>query len=50
VSFGVSESMAFLVSGLYDFGFTSIDDSGQDDDVKNQAFYLNVGLGWLLGG
>lgn len=49
VSFPVSERVALLVNGGMDLGLTSIDDSAGDNDIKNSAFFLNVGLGFPLG-
>lgn len=49
VSFPVAERIALVLNGGMDLGLTSIDDSAAEDDVKNSAFFLNVGLGFPLG-
>lgn len=49
VDIGLTESVSLLLDGLYNYGFTKVDDSGVDDDVKNRAFSLLVGLAFLAG-
>lgn len=53
VSFPTSETMSFFVDGGIDVGLTNIADFGDesdDADIKNQAWWLGVGLSWLVGG
>jgi hypothetical protein len=45
-----SETMFFLANGGLDMGLTSIDDSADEDDVKNSSWFLQAGFGWILGG
>lgn len=50
IDFPLSPTMSVVGSALYDLGLTSIADSPDDVDVKNEAILLNVGLAWRLGG
>jgi outer membrane protein with beta-barrel domain len=44
VSFGMGSGAALLVDGFYNFGFMSIDDSANEDDVKNEVFGISAGI------
>lgn len=53
LSFPTSDTMSFFVDGGIDVGLTNIADFGEDSedgDIKNQAWWLGVGLSWVLGG
>ncbi len=45
---GLTESISLHLDAFYNFGFTKIDDSGVDDDVKNRAFSILAGLSFPL--
>ncbi len=47
---GLTESVSLVLDVFYNFGFTKIDDSGVDDDVKNRAFSILAGLSFPVGG
>ena len=47
---GLTDSVSLVLDGLYNFGFTKIDDSGVDDDVKNRAFSILAGVSFSVGG
>lgn len=49
VSYAFSPGMALLATALWDLGLTSIDESPQDRDVKNETILLNLGVAWRLG-
>lgn len=49
VRFATSETMFFLVNGGLSFGLTSVDDS-DDGDAKNQSWFVQAGVGWVVGG
>jgi hypothetical protein len=40
----------FLVQGRYNFGFTTLDDSEYEDDIKSRAFFFGVGYSFPIGG
>jgi hypothetical protein len=44
LSYEMSPGMALLATGIWDLGLTSIDDSGDELDFKNEAILLSVGL------
>lgn len=44
-----SETMFLLANAGLDLGLTSIDDSELDADVKNSSWFLQAGLGWIVG-
>jgi hypothetical protein len=44
LSFEVSPNVSFLTNAMWDLGLMSIDDSPAENDVKNEAIWLNVGL------
>jgi hypothetical protein len=44
LSFALSPGVSLLANALWDLGLMSIDDSPADNDVKNEAILLNVGL------
>ncbi len=46
----LTESVSLVLDVFYNFGFTKIDDSGVDDDVKNRAFSILAGLSFPVGG
>jgi hypothetical protein len=49
LSFAVSPNASLLANVLWDIGVTSIDDSPAENDVKNEAILLNVGLAFRPG-
>lgn len=49
LSFAAGQSATISINGGLDLGLTSIDDVG-DDDRKNQAYFLGVGLSVPVGG
>ena len=49
VNFPLGESLRAVVNGGLDLGLTSIDDSGDDEDVKNSAFFVNLGVSFPVG-
>lgn len=49
-SFPAGERATVTVNGGLDLGLTSIDDTPDEDDVKNRAYFLGVGVSWPLGG
>lgn len=51
LSFPVARNTSVWVNGGLDLGLTNIDDSETDqDDVKNSAFFVDIGLSWMIGG
>ncbi|HZD04819.1 MAG TPA: porin family protein [Longimicrobiales bacterium] len=50
VSFAAGERATISVNGGLDLGLTSTDDTGADEDIKNQAYFLGVGVSWPVGG
>ena len=44
LSFGVSDNASINLTGIWDIGLMSIDDSQFDEDVKNEAILINVGF------
>ena len=50
LDFGLTESVSLVLDGFYNFGFTKVDDTGVDDDVKNRAFSILAGVSFSLGG
>jgi opacity protein-like surface antigen len=49
LSFAVSPNVSFLTNAMWDLGLMSIDDSAAENDVKNEAIWLNVGLAFRPG-
>jgi hypothetical protein len=49
VRFSTSETMFLFGNGGLSFGLTSIDDS-EDGDAKNQSWFVQAGIGWIVGG
>ncbi len=47
---GLTESISLVLDGFYNFGFTKVDDTGVDDDVKNRAFSILAGVSFSVGG
>lgn len=47
---GLTDNVALIIEGFYNLGLNKIDDSGDDDDVKNRAFSLLAGLSFSVGG
>jgi len=50
VGFPLSPTMSVIGMALYDLGLRSIDDSGLERDIKNEAVLLDLGLSWRMGG
>lgn len=50
LSFAAGQSATVSVNGGLDLGLTSLDDSPSEADVKNEAYFLGVGLSWPMGG
>ena len=48
--FSAGGSVDLVVEGSYNLGLTSIDDSPEDNDIKNRAFQINAGLSIPVGG
>lgn len=46
---GVSGAASITLDVLYDIGLSSIDDSGDSDDVKNRAWSLLAGVAFPIG-
>jgi hypothetical protein len=44
LSFGMGSGSALLIDGFYNFGFMSVDDSGDEADVKNEVFGITAGI------
>lgn len=49
-SFAAGESATVSVNAGLDMGLTSIEFFGEDSDTKNQAYFIGVGVSWLMGG
>ena len=47
---GVTGNLSLVVEGFYNLGLTNIDDSGDEDTVKNRAIYVLAGLSFSVGG
>ncbi len=47
---GLTESVSLVLDGLYNFGFTKIDGSDVNNDIKNRAFSILVGASFSVGG
>ena len=47
---GLTESVSLVLDGFYNFGFTKVDDTGFDDDIKNRAFSILAGVSFSVGG
>ncbi len=45
----VTDNVSVVVEGFYNLGLTNIDDSGDDNNVKNRAFSLLAGLSFSVG-
>lgn len=50
LAFRAGESATIAVNAGLDLGLTSVDDSSDNLDIKNQAYFIGVGVSWLVGG
>jgi hypothetical protein len=48
--FPVSDRLDVVVNGGLDLGLRSLDDSEDEDDVKNSVWFLTAGVRFPLGG
>jgi hypothetical protein len=44
LSFGMGSGAALLIDGFYNFGFMTIDDSANEDDVRTEVFGITAGI------
>ncbi len=49
LDFSIAPNTSLLVDLMYNYGLSSLDDSGDDDDVKNRVFSIFAGLSFKLG-
>jgi hypothetical protein len=50
LSFPISDTSALFVNSGYELGLTKLDDSSQELDMKNRAFYIGGGVRLVVGG
>jgi hypothetical protein len=50
LAFPLTGSLDLTISGGLDMGLTSLDDSADEDDVKNTVWFLTAGVRFPLGG
>jgi opacity protein-like surface antigen len=49
VDIGVTDRIDVMIDLLYNYGLITVDDSGEEGDVKNRAFTIRAGLAIPLG-